>query len=225
MKKIISIIVAALLILLTCVPAYAAEKTVDKVPSDTNISVYARYVDNTDFTTIPTDENGNGSITLPGGTEITISGADTAKGRIVVEEVTDKEVLDWAVKLLGSNAKGTRIFYIYQIQDDGTVQPVSGVTVTVNTADNTTYTVYSLKDNTSSKLNDSSGNGSVSFKVDGSSFYALCKVSGKTPSGTSPQTGDNRNLALWIALLFVSGAALLVVMVIGAKKSRRTNRE
>lgn len=110
---------------LNTVPAYAAENTVDKVPSDTDISVYARYVDNTDFTTIPTYENGNGSITLPDGMEITISGSDMAKGRIVVEEVTDKEVLDWAAKMLGSNAKGAHIFYICQIQDDGTAPSAS----------------------------------------------------------------------------------------------------
>lgn len=92
------------------------------------------------------------------------------------------------------------------------------MTVTVNTADNKTYTVYSLKDNTSSKLNYSSGNGSVSFKLDGSSFYALCRVSDKTPGSTSPQTGDNSNLALWIALLFVSGGAVVVTTVYVRKK-------
>lgn len=92
------------------------------------------------------------------------------------------------------------------------------MTVTVNTADNKIYTVYSLKDNTSSKLNYSSGNGSVSFKLDGSSFYALCRVSDKTPGSTSPQTGDNSNLALWIALLFVSGGAVVVTTVYVRKK-------
>ena len=222
MKKIISVIAAALLTLLTCVPAYAAEKTVDKIPSDTDISVYAKYVDNTEFTAIPTDKDGNGSVTLPDGTEITVIGADTAKGRIVVEEVTDKEVLDWAAKLLGSKAKGARIFYIYQIRDDGTAQPVSGVTVTVKSADGKTYTVYSLNDDASNKLNYSNKNGKVSFKTDGSDFYALCVSSGKMPGGTSPLTGDNLNLTLWIALLLASGGAITATTVYGRKKKSLT---
>ncbi|MDD4496425.1 MAG: SNF2-related protein, partial [Eubacteriales bacterium] len=36
----------------------------------------------------------------------------------------------------------------------------------------------------------------------------------------SPQTGDNSNMMLWIALLFVSGAGVLTTVVIGKKKKR-----
>lgn len=45
-----------------------------------------------------------------------------------------------------------------------------------------------------------------------------------TPSGskdtTSPQTGDNSNLALWFAVLFVSGAWMLGTMVYNKRKKR-----
>ncbi len=34
----------------------------------------------------------------------------------------------------------------------------------------------------------------------------------------SPQTGDNSNFALWIALLFISGGAVTVTTVYGRKK-------
>ena len=37
---------------------------------------------------------------------------------------------------------------------------------------------------------------------------------------TSPQTGDNSNFALWIALLFISGGAVTVTTVYGRKKKR-----
>ena len=37
---------------------------------------------------------------------------------------------------------------------------------------------------------------------------------------TSPQTGDNSNLALWVSLLFVSGGAGIVATVCGRKKKR-----
>ena len=54
-------------------------------------------------------------------------------------------------------------------------------------------------------------------------------VTAKRPSGTitpgadkSPQTGDNSNLLLWIALLFISGGAVTVTTVYGRKKKRLT---
>ena len=37
---------------------------------------------------------------------------------------------------------------------------------------------------------------------------------------TSPQTGDNSNFALWIALLFISGGAVTITTVYGRKKKR-----
>ena len=50
---------------------------------------------------------------------------------------------------------------------------------------------------------------------------ALEKKPASTKPGTfdkSPQTGDTSNLALWIALLFVSGSAAIGAMVVGRKK-------
>ena len=53
-------------------------------------------------------------------------------------------------------------------------------------------------------------------------------VTAKLPGGTvkpgadkSPQTGDNSNLLLWIALLFISGGAVTATTVYGRKKKRR----
>ena len=52
-------------------------------------------------------------------------------------------------------------------------------------------------------------------------------VTAKRTSGTitpgadkSPQTGDNSNLLLWIALLFISGGAVTATTVYGRKKKR-----
>ena len=48
-----------------------------------------------------------------------------------------------------------------------------------------------------------------------------------TPTGgkdtTSPQTGDNSHMALWIAVLLVSGGALIVTTVVSKKKKRSKN--
>ena len=50
-------------------------------------------------------------------------------------------------------------------------------------------------------------------------------VTAKLPGGTvkpsadkSPQTGDNSNLLLWIALLFISGGAAIGTTVVSRKK-------
>ena len=46
-------------------------------------------------------------------------------------------------------------------------------------------------------------------------------VTAKLPGADkSPQTGDNSNLLLWIALLFISGGAVTVTTVYGRKKKR-----
>ena len=50
-------------------------------------------------------------------------------------------------------------------------------------------------------------------------------MTAKLPGGTvkpsadkSPQTGDNSNLLLWIALLFISGGAAIGTTVVSRKK-------
>ena len=53
-------------------------------------------------------------------------------------------------------------------------------------------------------------------------FTVTAKTEDKTPSKPgdtdSPQTGDNSNMSLWIALLFISGGALIVF---GIKSRKR----
>ncbi|MDD6479085.1 MAG: LPXTG cell wall anchor domain-containing protein, partial [Oscillospiraceae bacterium] len=39
----------------------------------------------------------------------------------------------------------------------------------------------------------------------------------------SPQTGDNSHMALWIAVLFVSGGALIVTGIYSRKKKHSEN--
>lgn len=221
MKKIVSAtaIAAALLISLICVPAYAAE-AVSQMPGDTDISVYAKYVDSTDFTTISTDENGNGSITLPDGTRITVSSADKATGRIIVEEVTDKEALDWIKSRLGDKADGAKIYYVYMLDENGLSQPANSVTVTVKPKDGNFNSVYAVSDSITAKLQCKAENGTVTFTTDSSSFYALRRDVKEIPGDKSPQTGDNVNLTLWIALLLVSGGAVTVTTVVSRKKKR-----
>lgn len=219
MKKIIATIAAVLLVLLIGVPAYAAE-TVSEVPGSTDISVYAKYVDNTGFTVIPTDNGGSGSVTLPNGTEITVRRTDDTKSRIIVEEVTDRDALDWIAEKLGSKADGARVFYVYQLDESGTSKPTSDVTVTITPKDNAAYSVHAVSDNKTGELPSAIQNGAVTFTTDGSSFYALCKASASTPGNKPLQTGDTFNLMQGITLLCVSGITILVTTVADRKRKR-----
>lgn len=214
MKKIISILSAALLVLLTCVPAYATEP-VSEVPGNADLSVYARYVDNTDFSVIAIDDSGSGSITLPDGTEITVSGA---ADRLVIEEVTAREALDWAAQQLDGRAKDFSLFQVCRIDENGEAQPVNGVTVTIKPKNDTADSVYTVSDGKTGKLQCKTETGAVTFTTDGAAFYALCRDAKVTPDGKSPQTGDNSALALWTALLLVSGGAGILITTCGRKK-------
>lgn len=220
MKKILSFMVAIVFSLLCAVPAYAAEKKAETVPTSTDIPIYAKYVDNTDFIFVPVDNDGNGSVTLPDGTEVTVSGAG---GRLVVEEVTDQEVLDWISENLGNKAVSAKVYHVYWLNEDGTSRPTSGVTITIKPKDASAYSVYAVSDSKTGKLKSAAQNGAVTFTTDGSSFYALCKGSKVTPGDKSPQTGDTSNLVLRIALLLASGGAGILTTVYGRKKKSREN--
>ena len=131
MKKIILGIATVLFSPLTCIPAYAADKPIKTLPNITDIPVYAAYVDATGFSIIPTDKDGNGSMTLTNGTIITVSGADSARGRIAVEEVTDKEVLDWITEQFEDKTNGTKAYHVYLLDDNGVSKPVDDVKIMV----------------------------------------------------------------------------------------------
>ena len=50
-------------------------------------------------------------------------------------------------------------------------------------------------------------------------------VIAKLPDDTkSPQTGDNSHMALWMALLFVSGGAVIGTTVVSKKKKHSENK-
>ena len=213
----ILIIAAAFLALLTCVPAYAAE-TISQLPGSTDISAYAKYEDNIGFTVIFTDENGNGSVTLPDGTDIAVSGADKKGARIIVEEVTDGEAFDWAKKQLGDKSDSAKIYYVCLLDENGLSKPTNGITVTVKPKNCNADSVYAVSDGKTGKLQSKAENGAFTFTTDGSSFYALCKVN---PEDKPPQTGVNSDLALCIALLFISGGVIIAVAVSGKKKKHQ----
>lgn len=220
MRKLLTTFCVCLLLLSCAVTAFAAES------EDTSVDVKARYVESTPWSAVSPDEDGTAAVTLPDGTSLTVSGIQNVGWQLVIEPVTEKEPLDWLDSLLGGKLNDRTALHIFFLDENGTAHSTDGVTVTVQAppAGASAYAVAS--DGTVTDQTGKVGAGSLTFTTNGSPFY----VYGSRPhSGAdtpdTPQTGDNTHLALWLTMLTVGGATLLVVIVIGAKKSRRTNRE
>lgn len=66
-------------------------------------------------------------------------------------------------------------------------------------------------------------NGYIVFETNHLSQYGI--IATNTGNGTkSPQTGDNSNLALWFAVLFISGGVLTVFSIASKKKRVGINK-
>ena len=217
---------AAVLVLSCGMTAFAAEANLNTDTEQKDIGVYVKYVDNTVWNTVPTDEDGEGSATLPDGTEVGISDADKTKGQLVIDPITDKEALDWINSVTDGKVKAPQAYHIYYLENNGNMINANGISVSMKPGDTLqTPVVYSLKSDGSLELLSADvKNGTITFTTDGSPYYVLGeKESGGTPSdpGDSPQTGDNSHMALWIALLAVSVFALAGTAVYSRRKRGR----
>lgn len=222
LKKVITAMSAAVLVLSCGMTAFAAEANLNTDTEQKDIGVYVKYVDNTVWNTVPTDEDGEGSATLPDGTEVGISDADKTKGRLVIDPITDKEALDWISSLTDGKVKTPQGFHIYYLDNNGNITNADGISVSMKPGDTLQNpVVYSLKSDGSMELLSADvKNGTITFTTDGSPYYVLGEKDGGTPSDPDnpPQTGDNSHMALWIAVLFVSGAGVIGTTVYGRKK-------
>ncbi len=213
------------LTLFCSVTAFAAESNLDGENRQTDIGVYARYIENKQWNTVPVDENGQGTTVLPGGTEITVSGALKPGWQLVIDPITEKDALDWIGGVLDGKAKTLLPLHIYFIDASGNIKAADGVTVTIKQPEKLTdFAAYSLTgEGNVSGLTISVEDGSLTFTTDGSPYYVLGeKVSGETSSpsepSNSPQTGDNSHMALWMVLLAVSVFGLAGTSVYSKRK-------
>ena len=203
---------AAMLICSCGMTAFAAEANLNTDTEPKDIGVYVKYVDNTVWNTVPTDEDGDGTATLPDGTEIEISNADKTKGQLVIDPITDKEALDWTAGVTDGKVKAPQAFHIYYFDDTGNLINADGISVSMkpeNTLQNPV--AYSLKSDGSMELLSANvKNGTITFTTDGSPYYVLGEkestiatlppeiIKGK---GQSIVAGENKELS------FTSNAA------------------
>ena len=212
LKKVIAAMSAAMLICSCGMTAFAAEANLNTDTEPKDIGVYVKYVDNTVWNTVPTDEDGDGTATLPDGTEIEISNADKTKGQLVIDPITDKEALDWTAGVTDGKVKAPQAFHIYYFDDTGNLINADGISVSMkpeNTLQNPV--AYSLKSDGSMELLSANvKNGTITFTTDGSPYYVLGEkdstISTLPPEiikgkGQSIVAGENKELS------FTSNAA------------------
>lgn len=226
MKRILAFLLTVVLTLFCSVTAFAME--LDDDTKQTHVDVYANHVNNTAWNVVSVDVSGNGSTTLSDGAQIIISGVTQSGWQLAIDPITERDALDWIGGILNGKAKDLSPLHIYFIDGYGNTKTADSVTVTVKLPENPNAPVaYSLSsEGAASGMTVSMENGSLTFTTDGSPYYVLGeKVNGETstPSepGNSPQTGDDNHMALWITLLFVSGAGVIGTTVYGKKKRVR----
>ena len=145
MKRIMAWMLTMIVALSASFTAFAAESNLDGENRQTDIGVYARYNDNTQWNTVPVDDNGRGTTTLPDGTEITVSGALKPGWQLVIDPITEKDALDWIGDILNGKAKDLSPLHIYFIDASGNIKAADGVTVTVKQPEKLTdHAAYSL---------------------------------------------------------------------------------
>ena len=232
MKRILAFLLTVVLTLFCSVTAFAAESNLDGEKRQTDIGVYARYIDNKQWNTVPVDENGQGTTVLPGGKEITVSGALKPGWQLAIDPITEKDALDWIGDVLNGKAKDLSPLHIYFIDASGNIKTADGVNVTVKQSEKLTdLAAYSLtSEDKTIGLTVTAKDGSLTFTTDGSPYYVLGeKVSGGTSStdetssdpGDSRQTGDAGRIWLWLAILTVSGMVLFGIVLYRKRKITR----
>ena len=232
MKRIMTWLLTMIVILSASVTAFAAEQD-DETQQTSNVDVYAKYVNNTEWNVVPVDASGNGSTTLSDGTQITVSGAILSGWQLAIDPITEKDALDWIGDILNGKAKDLSPLHIYFIDASGNIKTADSVTVTVKLRSKLTDpAAYSLaSEGKTAGLTVTAKDGSLTFTTDGSPYYVLGEKdngstppAGETPSdpGNSPQTGENGHMALWIALSAASVFGLAGTAVYSKKKSKIT---
>lgn len=205
MKKILTVILTAVLLLSFSTVCFAAEET------DTyTVDVYAKYVGSNDKTAaIVPDDAEQITVELPDGTDVTVEEIPENAWKLVVFPVpeTETKAWEWIEDCLKDTADPVHTFDIYFEDEGGNRIDADGAVVTLNCPHcagvpivcslDTDGTVHVL--NTSAKARASA----VTFVTNGSNYYIMAEelpthdVEIKEPTGgdveidkPDPETGD-----------------------------------
>ena len=190
MKKMTSFLA---LVLALSIPsgAYAAEAKLDDNNTTANGNVYAVYTEDVPWNSVPVDDDGNAVIDFPDGTSVKIENADKDKN-LVVDQVTEKEALDWLNSVMGKKSENTVAFHIYYIDGDSDAE-ISFVT------DDAPFYVLGTKTPESSSDISPDSTGKKDDSLQNSSQTAVQNVN--KDGDKSPNTGLGAGAALTMLLL------------------------
>ena len=175
MKRIMAWMLTMIVALSASFTAFAAESNLDGENRQTDIGVYARYNDNTQWNTVPVDDNGRGTTTLPDGTVIAVRGDLKPGCQLVIDPITETDAKNWISGILDGKAANLTLLHIYFIDSSGNTMAATGVTVTIKLPNKLTDPVaYSLiSAGKTAGLTVTAKDGSLTFTTDGSPYYVL----------------------------------------------------
>ncbi len=179
-----------------CVSAFS--ENISEIGSDVEIGVFAKYVYNGTFNIIPIDEGGKGDVTLPDGTIIEIDGADSTKGQLVIDPITEREALDWIKSVVDGKVNKPIAFHIYYLDNDGNIKDADDITVTVKTGENLSDPeVYALdSDGNLDDISSSENDGKITFEANGDPYYIVGeKNESAVDTDDTDDTGDDTSAA------------------------------
>lgn len=189
MKRIMAWILTMIFFLSASITAFAAEDDLDGENRQTDIGVYAQYIDNSEWNTVSVDENGQGTTALPDSIQITVSGVSEPGWQLVIDPITELEALNWIDGVLDGKATNLTPLHIFYIDESGNTKTTSGVNVTIMLAEKLNdHAVYSLtSEGKVFNLAVTTKDGKITFTTDGSPFYVLGE---KVSEGTSTPSDD-----------------------------------
>ena len=152
--------------------------------------------------------------------------------QVVVTPVTKGADYDNAVKALGSLGKQFQLYDVKFLDKDGNeITPNGTVSISLPVPsgyNGATLSAFRINDDgTKTLVKGSAADGAYTIVTKTGGSYALADVgsvsdpSGSTNSNGTPQTGDNRTIAIW-TLLAIAFAGTFAALTIPAKRKNRT---
>lgn len=221
MKKAAVLIAVVILSVFCSVPVFAAGNDLSE---EKTIGVFAKSV-----YTLPDgcygteeDDNGNHIAELPDGVKVTVATNSMSSSlRMVIVPITEQHEQAYRWISDCTTGFGTDILFydIYFVDEYGNRVDVNmpiDVSVALMNGYGTIKAAEISADGSVLQLASKSGGNKITFGIVKGGYYAVAST--KTDKPLSPKTGDNGNMDLWIALLFVSGAGISGAAVYAVKK-------
>lgn len=218
MKRLMTMLLAVILVCSMSVPAFAAQE-------EKEIDVTVKYVATVEGAYVAEVINGTASISADGVTVSVTDAPSNAKTLVVIPMTGD--ALSWIDSCVDGEAKAA---YDIHFEDaEGNRIGANGASVSVAVSGSELIVSSVNTSGTDKNLSSTTSDGSVSFATDGNNYYVVWekKSSGETPvtpnTPNSPQTGDNSMIWLWVTIAVVSAGMIFFLVFWKRRKHEEQN--